>query len=105
VRREAVQQRVEGKGYRVSDERLLEFVYSVPAFQAGGEFSRIVFNNWLANQGMSARMFEEQQRRRLAVADFSEGISASSFLTPAELARYIALLRQTREIAYATFDV
>src|SRR5690606_37406020 len=82
IRREALQQRVDEKGYRVSDQRLLEFVYSIPAFQAGGEFSRIVFNNWLANNGMSASTSEAQQRARLAVGDFETGIASSSFLTP-----------------------
>lgn len=105
VRIKALQQRVEEKGYRVSDERLLGFIYSVPAFQAGGQFSRIVFNNWLANQGMSASMFEQQQRALLALGDFETGIADTSFLTPAELSRYISLLRQSREIGFATFAV
>ena len=105
VRIEALQQRVEDKGYRVSDERLLSFIYSVPQFQAGGQFSDVVYRSLLANQGLSPSMFEEQQRARLAVDDFETGIAASSFITPAELRRYISLLRQRRELAYAIFDV
>jgi peptidyl-prolyl cis-trans isomerase D len=105
VQEEALKQRVNEAGYRVSDERLTEFVRSVPAFQIDGEFSLEVYRGLLANQGMSPTTFEAEQRDRLEVLELQTAISESTFLTPAEFRRYIELYNQRREIAYAQFDV
>src|SRR5690606_25691935 len=49
--------------------------------------------------------FEELQRRALELRDLEEGVSRSSFVTPAEYRRYVELANQRREIAYALFPV
>jgi peptidyl-prolyl cis-trans isomerase D len=105
VQREALAQRVEEAGYRVSDDRLAEFIRSAAAFQVGGEFSMDAYAGQLSLQGMSPTAFEELQRERLELLDLQIGIAESTFLTPAEYRRYVELANQQREIAYALFEV
>ena len=105
VQEEALKQRVDDAGYRVSDERLTEFIRSVPAFQINGEFSMEVYEGLLTNQGIVPASFEEDQREQLEVLELQTGVAESAILTPAEFRRYIELYNQGREIAYALFDV
>lgn len=105
VQQEALSQRVDEAGYRVSDARLTEFIRSVAAFQINGEFSMDQYHALLAQQGLLPATFEEEQRERLAMLELQGAIAESTFLTPAEFRRYIELYNQRREIAYALFDV
>lgn len=105
VQAEALRQRVEDVGYRVSDERLRESIESLEPFQVGGEFSSDVFVALLSNQGMSVRGFQETQREQLALQQLQMGIARSSFVTPAELRRYIEIVNERRDVAYALFAV
>ncbi|HEX6994557.1 MAG TPA: SurA N-terminal domain-containing protein [Gammaproteobacteria bacterium] len=105
INQRALSQRVEELGYRVSDERLAESVQSIPMFQIGGEFSFDMLKNQLAYQGISVAAFEEMQRQQLELLDLQNGIVNASFVTPDEYARYVELLNQRREIAYAAFEV
>src|SRR5262245_34187433 len=105
VREAVLKQRVAERGYRVSDERLTDYIRSVSAFQVDGKFSMDVYRNLLANQGMTPTGFENLQRAALEVRDLQAGIADSTFLTPAEFRRYIELFNQRREVGYATFAV
>ena len=105
VQEEALKQRVEEAGYRVSDERLTEFIRSVAAFQIDGQFSMDQYQALLANQGIMPASFEEDQREQLAMLELQTAIAESTFLTPAEFRRYIELYNQQREIGYALFEV
>jgi peptidyl-prolyl cis-trans isomerase D len=104
VRDEALKQRVEEQGYRVSDERLTQSIREIAAFQVAGEFSKDVYYGQLTNAGFTPPAFEALQRQSLEVADLQSGIVDSTFLTPAEFRRYIELYNQRREIAYALFE-
>ncbi|HET7607462.1 MAG TPA: SurA N-terminal domain-containing protein [Gammaproteobacteria bacterium] len=101
----AIKQRVEQQRYRASDERVIESVREIAAFQVDGQFSRDSYLALLANRGYTPTGFEALQREALEVGDLQNGIADSSFLTPAELRRYIELYNQQREVAYASFDV
>lgn len=104
VSTEALQQRVESAGYRVSDARLIESIRQIQAFQVGGQFSQDVYNAMLANQGFSPAGFEQVQRGQLALMELQTGLVESTFLTPAEFRRYIELNNERRELAYALFQ-
>ena len=105
VRATALSQRVEEQGYRASDERVTQSIREIPAFQVGGEFSLDVYRGQLANAGLTPTGFETLQRENLALTDLTNGIAASTFLTPAEFRRYIELYNQRREVGYALFEV
>ena len=103
VQGEALSQRVDSEGYRVSDARLAQAIRSMPEFQVGGEFSMDVYRSQLTFSGLSPTAFEEQQREQLGLIDLQAGIGVSAFYTPAEFARYVELFEQEREISYALF--
>src|SRR5688572_3171851 len=101
----ALKQRVEDQGYRASNERVTQAVRDIAAFQIDGQFSFQNYQALLANRGYTPAGFEALQREALEVGDLQMGIANSSFLTPAELRRYIELYNQTREVAYALFEL
>jgi len=105
IREAVLKQRAEEQGYRVSNERLIEYIHSIPSFQVGDKFDMNVYRNRLTTVGIAPSSFEAQQRDALAVNDLQEGIAESTFLTPAEFRRYIELFNQRREIGYALFPV
>ena len=105
VRDEALKQRVDEAGYRVSNERVTEYIRGAAPFQVEGEFSFQVYQGLLANQGLTPSSFEALQREQLEVLDLQSGIADSTFLTPSEFRRYIELYNQRREIGYALFEV
>ena len=101
----ALKQRVEDQGYRASNERVTQAVRDIAAFQIDGQFSFQNYQALLANRGYTPAGFEALQREALEVGDLQMGIANSSFLTPAELRRYIELYNQKREVAYAVFEL
>jgi peptidyl-prolyl cis-trans isomerase D len=105
VRQTALSQRVEEKGYRISDERLAASIRSIPMFQIGGQFSLDAYRGQLAFQGLSPNAFEALQRQQLELIDLQTGIVNSSFVTPTEYRRFVELVNQRREVGYASFEV
>ncbi len=105
VRDAALKQRVDEAGYRVSNERVTEYIRAAAPFQVEGEFSFQVYQGLLANQGLTPTAFESLQREQLEVLDLQSGIADSTFLTPTEFRRYIELYNQRREVGYALFEV
>jgi peptidyl-prolyl cis-trans isomerase D len=103
VMREVMLQRARDTGFRVSDERLIDSVRDVTAFQVAGEFSPDVYRSLLAGQGLTPTLFESMQRADLTLLELQNGLDESSFATPVELRRTIELLYERRETAYALF--
>lgn len=105
VMREALRQQSDKAGYRVSNERVAESIRETPAFQEDGKFSLNVYRALLTNQGLTPATYEAMEREQLEMLELQSGISASTFLTPAEFRRYIELNNERREMAYARFSV
>ena len=105
VRTEALTQRAADAGYRVSDQRVGESIRGLTAFQVGGVFSIEVYRAVLNSQGLTPAGFEALQRRQLGLEELQDGIIDTTFLTPAEFRRYIGLVGERRELAYALFPV
>lgn len=106
IRDAVLKQRADEQGYRVSLQRLSDYVHSIAAFHGPDEkFDDNVYKSRLALNGMTPIAFELRQRDALAVYDLTQGIADSTFLTPAEFRRYIELYNQRREVGYAMFPV
>jgi peptidyl-prolyl cis-trans isomerase D len=105
VNDEVLKQRVQEQHYRVSDERLSDWIRSVPAFQVDGQYDDNVAMGLLRTQGINPEAFKASQRESMEVLDLQAGIADSTFLTPAEFRRYIELASQRREIAFGMFAV
>jgi peptidyl-prolyl cis-trans isomerase D len=100
-----IRQRVGDQGYRASDARINQSIQEISAFQIDGVYNDQQAMALLANRGYTPAGFRALQREALEVGDLQNGIVDSSFLTPAEFRRYIELLNQKREVAYALFEI
>jgi len=99
-----VTQFVRDAGFRVGASRVIDQVRSMEVFQVGGQFSRAAYDATLAAQGISTVAFEQEQQALLAVAQLQKGLEESSFFTPAEFRRLIALDQERRDVAYVLLD-
>lgn len=101
ITRTVLEQRAREMGYRVSDAMLVERIYSIPALQVDGKFSRDRYAALLRQQGRTEADFERDFRRELETSQLRNGIGISAFVTPGELRRRIAILGETRDAAFA----
>lgn len=100
----AVTQYVRDAGFRVGAGRVIDYVRSLPVFQVGGQFSKPAYDATLASQGVTPMAFEQEQQSLLAVRQLQEGLVESSFFTPTEFRRLIALDQERRDVAYLILD-
>ena len=100
----AVNQYVRDLGFRVASSRVIDHIRSMPVFQVGGQFSKPAYDATLASQGINATAFEKEQQSLLTVRQLQEGLVESSFFTPAEFRRVIALDQERRDVAYLLLD-
>jgi peptidyl-prolyl cis-trans isomerase D len=101
VRQLLLQQRSQQAGFRVSDADVLAAYQSESAFQVGGKFNAAAARAMLAQAGMTPESYEADRRQALRIAQLTQGIELSDFLTPAELSNVYALQNEQRELRYA----
>ena len=87
--------------YVVSDQQVVDSIRNLQAFQVNGQFNHDSYVALLRQQGIEPAEFEAQQRQALRARQFEAGLALSSFATPRELARAVALRNEQREIAWA----
>ncbi|MFO1407091.1 MAG: SurA N-terminal domain-containing protein [Steroidobacteraceae bacterium] len=97
VNRAILDQHTHEMGYRVTDTMLAKEIESIPALQVDGRFDRDRYAALLRQQGRSEADFEVEYRKELEVQQLRRGIAVSSFVTPGELGRRIALEGETRD--------
>lgn len=100
----AVIQFVRDAGFRVSSQRVADHIRTLPNFQVGGQFSKPAYDAALAANAVPAALFESEQRSLLEVNQLQDGIAGSSFFTPGEFRRIIALDQQRRDLDYVLLD-
>ncbi len=101
VRQTLLQQRSQDAGFRASDADVEAAYQSEPAFQVGGKFDSRAARAMLLQAGMTPETYEADRRQALRIAQLTQGIQLSDFLTPGELARIYALENEQREVRYA----
>lgn len=92
-------------GLRVSDQAVQAAILAEPFFQENGVFSQTAYQRVLRQQGLSPTGYEEDLRQRLLTTQLPRAITATEFVTPAELDASLRLLRQRRDLAYIELDV
>lgn len=100
VRGELVRQRTQKLRFAASDEQVLENIQLIPAFQVAGKFSPDAYHAALRGAGLRPEQFEAEQREHTLALQLDRGISSSTFVLPGEVERRVALLDETREIAW-----
>lgn len=88
--------------YAIGDARLVDDIQKIPAFQAGGTFSKQLYRSQLAAAGMSPQQFESRERQAIEEGQFQGSLVDSAIATPAELATAYAVKGQQRQVAYLT---
>ncbi len=101
VRQTLLQQRSQKEGYRASQADLAAAYESEPAFQVGGKFDARAARAMLAQAGMTPESYEAEKTEQLQVAQLSQGIEDSDFLTQPELQRIYALANEQRQVRFA----
>jgi peptidyl-prolyl cis-trans isomerase D len=94
-------QRAQGRGFRVSDATLLNAYHAESSFQIDGKFNEIAAKGMLAQVGMTLAGYETQLRDSLAVRQLEQSLQIGDFLTDTELKRAFALENEQREVRYA----
>jgi len=102
VNSEALVTRADDLGYRVSDQQLLTEMSRIPQLQVDGKWDLAHALAMLKAQGRPIAQIEDMIRHDAKLRQLESAFTASSFVTPAELARLRALTRQQREIAWLT---
>ncbi len=97
-------QRTEEQGYRVGDVELSRSIREMPVFQVGGQFSMDSYQARVRAAGYTTPVFEEQQRRRFEMQQLEAAIVESSFVTDAELASYVRLDQERRDVEWIGFQ-
>lgn len=100
IDRELLIQAARDNNMRISNQQLAEVIRSIEAFQKDGGFSAETYEQLLRSNGMSSGMFEYDLRRDMLTEQFRIGLTRSEFVTDAELANYLRLNNQQRDIAY-----
>jgi peptidyl-prolyl cis-trans isomerase D len=104
IRNTLVDVHVAEEGFRVSDEIVTTTIQRTPDFQVDGVFSKDLYYELLANNGLAPSDYESRQRRAMRQNQLQRSIAATAFVTPAEYRRYLNLLREQRRATLAKFD-
>jgi peptidyl-prolyl cis-trans isomerase D len=68
-------------GIKVPDSAVRDQIASFPVFQVNGKFDASTYLAWLAQQGKTARQFQDEIRSDLAVQQMPQAIVSTAFST------------------------
>lgn len=83
----------------VGDAQLRDYIAAIPALQEGGQFSQQLYEQALAQQGMSRAQFEGNLRRDLVMQQLGDAIASSGFLSNTTIERLLATQSEEREVS------
>ncbi|EAR23351.1 SurA N-terminal domain-containing protein [Nitrococcus mobilis] len=95
---------IRSQGFRVTDESLRSFIRSQPYFLADGQFSKERYRAVLRQSGYSTDQYEAQLRQQQLLRQLELGIVGTAVATKHEMARFVALERQSRDLAWLKID-
>jgi len=92
------------QGYRLDDAALLEYLDTIPQFQADGKFSKERYLESLRQYNLTPDAYEAQERGQLAKEQLRDAVLDSAFISPQELAQGWRLAHQLRGFEYVKLD-
>lgn len=101
----AISQYVANAGFNLDRSQVDSALFSLPAFQIENEFSPEIFKRYLQSQGLTASAFFGNFANSLAISQWQQGISNTTFVTKPELDNQIELLQQKRSVVYSIVDL
>jgi len=100
---ELIRQANENLGLAISPDKIREEIAKVPEFQKDGQFDKEQYKKLLAGR-MTPAMYEQRVRESLETRELPAQISASSFVTDAQLDAYLRLKEQIRDFRYLLLE-
>lgn len=104
IQRTALLQSADEMGFHLSEQMVDQIIVSTPQFQVDGRFDRNQFEAVLRSAGFTPLMYRDLIRKETLLEQAQAGYVLSEFATDDELARLVALDRQTRDLAYVTLE-
>ncbi len=87
-------------GMRVSDQALRDTIAGMLAFQVNGKFDPTSYRAFLASNGKTPDMFEDEIRSSLAVQLLPQAISDSTIIGDARVDDFLSLVTQRRDLRF-----
>ena len=87
-------------GMRVSDQALRDAIAGIPAFQVNGTFDPTSYRAYLASNGKTPDMFEDEIRSSLAMQLLPQAIDDSAIVGDDRVDAYLGLASQRRDLRY-----
>ncbi len=87
-------------GMRVSDQALRSAIADIPAFQVNGKFDSTSYRAYLASNGKSPDMFEDEIRSSLEAQLVPQAISDSTIISDAGVDGFLSLVTQRRDVRF-----
>ena len=87
-------------GMRVSDQALRDAIAGIPAFQVNGTFDPTSYRAYLASNGKTPDMFEDEIRSSLAMQLLPQAIDDSAIVGDDRVDGYLGLASQRRDLRY-----
>ena len=100
IRDEVVFQSSVDMGLGVSDAQIQQFIAQLKDFRKDGQFDYATYEQALKRQGLSTAAFEGRVRRAIVSDQLSNAVRSSGFVTARELAEFVRLRDQRRDIDY-----
>jgi peptidyl-prolyl cis-trans isomerase D len=101
VERHLLERDATAQGYRVADAQLARVIRELPYFQRDGRFDPKLYDGLLRREGIGVAEFEQRLRGEIVTGQLQGGLSASRFVTAADVDTLVRLLRQERQVAHA----
>ncbi len=95
---------VRSHGFRATDESLRSFIQSQPYFLVDGQFSKERYRAVLRQNGYSSDQYEAQLRQQQLLRQLEVGIAGTAVTSEHEVARFVALEHQSRDLAWLKVD-
>jgi len=89
-------------GFNVGEEQINKIIVQVPVFQKDGQFDKETYKQRLRLQGMNNAGFKSRLKQDEITAQFTTGLSTSTFVTDAQVSNWLALQNQQRSFSFMT---
>jgi len=89
-------------GFNVGDEQINKIIVQVPVFQKDGQFDKETYKQRLRLQGMNNSGFKSRLKQDEMTAQFTTGLTNSTFVTDAQVNSWLALQNQQRSFSMMT---
>ncbi len=87
-------------GMRVADQSVRDTIAAIPAFQLNGQFDPTSYRAFLASQGKTPEIFENEIRASLAAQLLPDAINDSTIVTDTQVSNFLSLATQRRDLRY-----